>query len=78
MKVGYVGDFLNSELEAINNSTSLQYQVNNGVPNQLTELGFNGVRTLAHTSVTAFYAQDAAANPAADRSAHRVDREQGL
>ena len=58
MKVGYVGDFLNSELEAINNSTSLQYQVNNGVPNQLTELGFNGVRTLAHTSVTAFYAQD--------------------
>jgi hypothetical protein len=58
MKVGYVGDFLNSELETINNSTSLQYQVNNGVPNQLTELGFNGVRTISHTSVTAFYAQD--------------------
>jgi hypothetical protein len=58
MKFGYVGDFLNNEQQAFQNSTSLQYQVNNGVPNQLTELGFNGVRTISHTSAAAFYAQD--------------------
>jgi hypothetical protein len=60
MKFGYIGDFLNAELQNSNNSTSLQYQVNNGVPNLLTELGFNGVTTLSHTSSTAFYAQDQA------------------
>ena len=58
MKVGYVGDFLNNEQQSFQNTTSLQYQVNNGIPNQLTELGFNGVRTISHTSAAAFYAQD--------------------
>jgi len=58
MKFGYVGDFLNSEQQSFQNTTSLQYQVNNGVPNQLTELGSNGVRTISHTSTAAFYAQD--------------------
>ncbi len=58
MKLGYVGDFLNNEQQSFQNTTSLQYQVNNGIPNQLTELGFNGVRTISHTSAAAFYAQD--------------------
>jgi hypothetical protein len=58
MKFGYIGDFLNAEVQAFNNTSSLQYQVNNGVPNLLTEFGFNGVHTVSHASSTAFYAQD--------------------
>jgi hypothetical protein len=58
MKVGYNGNYYNHEVQNFNNTTSLQYRVNNGVPNQLTELGFNGVRTKSHTALAAFYVQD--------------------
>jgi hypothetical protein len=58
MKVGYNGNYYNHETQNFNNTTSLQYRVNNGVPNQLTELGFNGVRTKSHTALAAFYIQD--------------------
>ena len=58
MKFGYNGNYYNNEIQNFQNSTSLQYRVNNGVPNQLTELGFNGVRTIGHTSLAALYVQD--------------------
>jgi len=58
LKFGYNGNYYNNTIQNFQNSTSLSYRVNNGVPNQLTELGFNGVTTIGHTALAAFYGQD--------------------
>jgi hypothetical protein len=57
-KVGYMGQYLVSDVNNFRPNSRLEYRFQNNVPNRLTMQGDHGAKTSNRTGVTSLYAQD--------------------